>query len=293
MIRLFWGDIMQFNIIRAVASGCLCALAAICSMSYANTVTVSNYPLLLLSNAVTQGQHPAKMLLSAGDVGHHGSLEPSGVKLVHDSKFVVWFGKELEQNLVNTLQHAPNAISLYQFDTFRRLPLREVDGTSKDKTFDPHLWLEPDNAKAIVMALAVIHGYANPQYKAVYLQNAKQFAKRMDEVVSQLPSHQPLKYWAYHDAYQYLERSAKLSFAGALTPDHHLNPKASQLKWLNTHRPNAHMCLVSQGKVSDGIVNKLGGVAVVVKQEDMSDGQEFIQVWQALVEDIYRCGASK
>lgn len=262
---------------------------AVCVVAKADVVAVSNYPLLLLSNAVTKGGQPAQMLLSAGDVGHHGSLAPNKVKLAKDSRFVVWFGQELEQNLVNTLQNAPNAISLYRFNAFHRLPLREVDGTPRPDSLDPHIWLEPANAKAIVRALAVIHGHADPDNKELYQKNAQHFARELDQAVLAV---QPLSmpYWAYHDAYQYLEKSAKLTFFGALTPDHHLSPKASQIKQLSKNRPQANMCLLSSGAVSDGILNKLGNTSAIVLQEDLSEYTEFVQAWIDSVQKIHACG---
>lgn len=255
----------------------------------ADVVSVSNYPLLLLSNAVTKGGEPAQMLLSSGDVGHHGSLSPSKVKLVKDSRFVVWFGQELEQNLVNTLQNAPNAISLYRFNAFHRLPLRNIDGTPRPNTFDPHIWLEPTNAKAITRALAVIHGHADPANKALYQQNAQNFAKELDRAVSAIPQ-KSMPYWAYHDAYHYLEKPANLRFVGALTPDHHLAPKASQIKLLNDNRPQVSMCLVSQQPISQGILNKLGKTSVAVLQEDLSEYDDFVQAWTSSVQKIHACG---
>ena len=58
----------------------------------AATVSVSNYPLFLLSQAVTEGAPSAKQLLQAGEVGHHGSISPGDFKAIQDSTFVVWFG---------------------------------------------------------------------------------------------------------------------------------------------------------------------------------------------------------
>lgn len=260
-------------------------------LANAQVVTVSNYPLLLLSNAVTKDLPSAQMLLSAGDVGHHGSLPPDKVKLIKDSRFVVWFGKELEQNLVNSLQDAPNAISLNRFNAFYRLPLRNVDGTPRQDSFDPHFWLDPSNAKAITRALAVIHGHADPANKSRYEQNAQDFAKALDEAVLHTKS-EPMPYWAYHDAYQYLERSARLRFFGALTPDHHLSPKATQIKALSQHRPNPTMCLVASTPVSDGILNKLGQTSAIVIQEDFSEYEEFISAWVGAVQKIHACGRS-
>lgn len=277
---------------RTVGIMSMC-LAFLINEVQAGVVTVSNYPLALLSNAVTAGTPSAEVLLSAGDVGHHGSLSPSKAKLIQDSDFVVWFGQELEQNLTTSLGDAPNAISLFRFDAFYRLPQRNIDGTPKVDSLDPHLWLDPQNAKAIVRALTVVHGYANPDNKAVFERNRDEFERQMDMAVAALPRHQGTRpYWAYHDAYQYLERSMDLTFAGALTPDHHLAPKASQFRLLNQARPAAQMCLLSQSTVSDGIKNKLGNVRVLIKQEDMSDGTTFIEAWQKMALDINGCVGS-
>lgn len=267
------------------------SLAATLAMmsAQAGTVTVSNYPLALLSHAVTQGKDDAQVLLSAGDVGHHGSLSPSKMQLIGESDFVVWFGENLEQNLVKSLKGAPNSIALLDFNTFHRLPLRNLDGTPKDGQ-DVHLWLDPVNARAIVRALAVIHSAANPQNKEFYQKNADEFVQRMSAAAAEFADVPVQPYWAYHDSFAYLERAAGLQFAGALTPDHHLSPKASQLRVLGEHRPKALMCLMSQAAVSNGITAKLGGVQVSVQQEDMSGGSEdFVQAWQALATDARRC----
>lgn len=283
---------MLYRSLKAVIALPVTAIFSVPAM--AGVVSVSNYPLALLSHEVTQGQHDAEVLLSAGDVGHHGSLSPSKVKLVEDSDYVIWFGESLEQNLVKTLADAPNAISLLQFNAFHRLPLRNIDGSQKPDSEDAHIWLDPENAKAIVRALAVVHGYANPEYKAKYAQNAADFERRMDEAAQSVQVNGMTPYWAYHDAFQYIEQAAGLKFAGALTPDHHLNPKASQFKRLNETRPQPSMCLASQGAVSDGIKNKLGNVSVAVIQEDMSGmGEDFVSAWLAQVDALQKCAGIK
>ncbi|MGM8887213.1 metal ABC transporter solute-binding protein, Zn/Mn family, partial [Psychrobacter sp. 1U2] len=190
----------------------------------AATVSVSNYPLFLLSEAVTEGAPSANRLLQAGEVGHHGSISPSDIKAIQESKFVVWFGEPLENNLASSLNTAPNAISLFSFDAFNRHPLRDVKGQLIANTLDPHIWLDPENAKAITRALAVIHSHANPQHKNLYQANAKKFAQRLDRAVAsaQLNDQKASPYWAYHDAYQYIEKALQLQLAGSLSMDHHL-----------------------------------------------------------------------
>lgn len=143
-------------------------------------------------------------------------------------------------------------------------------------------------------ALSVVHGHANPEHKAKYAQNATDFERRMDKAVQSVQVNGMTPYWAYHDAFQYIEQAAGLKFAGALTPDHHLNPKASQFKRLNQTRPQPFMCLASQGVVSDGIKNKLGNVNVTIIQEDMSGmGEDFISAWVAQVNALQTCAGIK
>ena len=167
-----------------------------------NTVSVSNYPLYLLSEAVTKGTPSAQRILKPGNVGHHGSMSPSDKKMIQDSTFVVWFGPSLENSLSGTLEDAPNDIALLDFDAFKRYPLRDIQTKPISNTEDPHIWLDPNNAKAITRALAAIHTHANPQYKDIYQANVKDFAKRMDAAVRQVQQESPSfrDYWAYHDA---------------------------------------------------------------------------------------------
>ena len=193
---------------------------------------------------------------------------------------------------MKSLRAAPNAISLLDMNAFIRHPLRNLDGTSRADTEDVHLWLDPVNARAIVRALTVIHSHANPENKAIYEANADAFVKNMDAAAAGIKRAKAVPYWAYHDAYQYIEQAAGLKFSGALTPDHHLAPKASQFRVLNSARPQPVMCLVSQGAVSDGVKNKLGEVKTLILQEDMSGGAtDFIGAWTAAVQALQGCAS--
>lgn len=270
------------------------ALGIFTVSAQAATVSVSNYPLFLLSQAVTEGSPPAKQLLQAGEVGHHGSISPGDIKAIQDSKFVVWFGEPLENNLAASLNTAPNAIALFEFDAFNRHPLRDVQGKPIAGTLDPHIWLDPENAKAMTRALAVIHSHANPQYKALYHANAQKFAQRMDRGVASFVKQakgkqQTQPYWAYHDAYQYIESSTNLKLVGSLSTDHHLAPRASQIRWLNEKRPAKQMCLVSPSQPAKGLLAKLQSVKTTVQPEDMSNSKDFVSGWQTMAQQIYQC----
>ena len=292
MISFFKSFIrLPMSLQRLLATGVI-IFGSLMMSAQAATVSVSNYPLFLLSQAVTEGAPSAKQLLQAGEVGHHGSISPGDIKAIQDSKFVVWFGEPLENNLASTLNSAPNAIALFKFDAFKRHPLRDIKGKPLAGTLDPHIWLDPENAKAITRALAVIHSHANPQYKALYHANAQKFAQRMNRAVAAAKANhaqKPLPYWAYHDAYQYMEDSAKLQLIGSLSTDHHLAPKASQLRWLHEQRPAKQMCLVSPSSPAKGLLAKLQPVKSTVQAEDMSNSKDFISGWQTMAQQIRQC----
>lgn len=278
--------LLQRLLMTGVAVFGLSALSA-----QAATVSVSNHPMSLLSQAVTDGTPAAKQILQAGDVGHHGSISPSDKKAIQDSKYVVWFGDTLENSLTGSLKTAPNAIALFDFDAFNRQPLRDITGAPIAGTLDPHIWLDPENAKAITRALAVIHSHANPEYQDTYQANVKKFAQRMDTAVAQVQqtTQKDRPYWAYHDAYQYIENAAQIKLAGSLSPDHHLSPKASQLRWLNENRPAKQMCLVNQSTAAKGLLAKLQPVSTTVQIEDMSDSQDFVEGWARMAQQINNC----
>ena len=292
MISFFKSFIrLPMSLQRLLATGVI-IFGSLMMSAQAATVSVSNYPLFLLSQAVTEGAPSAKQLLQAGEVGHHGSISPGDIKAIQDSKFVVWFGEPLENKLASTLNSAPNAIALFKFDAFKRHPLRDIKGNPLAGTLDPHIWLDPDNAKAITRALAVIHSHANPQYKALYHANAQKFAQRMNRAVAAANANhaqKPLPYWAYHDAYQYMEDSAKLQLIGSLSTDHHLAPKASQLRWLHEQRPAKQMCLVSPSSPAKGLLAKLQPVKSTVQAEDMSNSKDFVSGWQTMTQQIRQC----
>ena len=268
------------------------ALGVLTLNAQAATVSVSNYPMFLLSEAVTEGTPSANRILQPGDVGHHGSVSPSDMKAIKDSKFVVWFGPSLENSLTGSLKTAPNAIAMFDFKAFNRYPLRDVKGAPIAGTLDPHIWLDPENAKAITRALAVIHSHANPEYTSTYQANVKKFAARMDKEVAAIQQQTVQKnrpYWAYHDAYQYIEKATNITLAGSLSPDHHISPKASQLRWLNENRPSTRMCMVNQSVASKGLLAKLQPLDTTVQVEDMSASKDFVDGWRMMAQQISQC----
>ncbi|PIE47352.1 MAG: zinc ABC transporter substrate-binding protein [Gammaproteobacteria bacterium] len=259
---------------------------------YTVNFAVSNHPLFLLSEAVTKGTNTTvKKLLNTGDIGHHGSLSPSDIKMVNDSKYVVWFGKNLESNLSATLVNGSNTVTILNEATINMLQRRDEKMQLIANSTDPHIWLDPQNAKIIVNKLAKLHSEVNPKYEEQYQANAKKFAKDLDELVAKqkakVGGHN--KYWSSHDAFQYFEKSLGIELVGTLTTDHEVPVKASQILWLKNNRPYKVMCLITQNKAKVGVINKLAPITNTVLREDMSGNTSFIDAWKNESQKMIDC----
>ena len=77
--------------------------------------------------------------------------------------------------------------------------------------FDPHIWLDPLNAKKILKEMAK-HLIENDQAnESIYKENLKKANKDLDKLVKQVKSelNKDFKSIVFHDAYQYFEKSLK------------------------------------------------------------------------------------
>ncbi len=262
----------------------------VCTSALAGTLVATTHPLYLIAVAVTQGIEQPVALLPPASSGHEVNLRPSDRLLLKQSDFVVWFGRDYEASLKDLLEHQRNAIALFDLKAFRRLPLRDVQGRPVRGSFDPHIWLDPHNAVGIAYAIATVRAKQYPAKSRLYLQNAQKFADRLLTVAHAEQQSAARSYWAYHDAYQYLEQAFHLKFAGALTADAELPPSAGQLIWLSQHRPTPQaVCLFAERPPATALIQKLSPVMAYPIDEVMAGASDFVNGWQAIAEQFKKC----
>lgn len=259
-------------------------------------MVVSTHPLYLIAQAVTQGIETPVLLLPPNQSGHDVQLHPADRQRLKQANFVLWFGAQYEAPLAAVLKDQPNAIALFDLKAFKRLPLRDVQGQPFANSLDPHLWLEPANAVGIAYAIAAVRARQFPQYASRYQHNAQAFGQRLMAQANRYHSALARPYWAYHDAYHYLERSLNLTFKGSLTVEHDLPPTIRQLAWLQQQRPQQKngtikkpMCLLAEGHADPATLKRLQPIQVQTIDEIMSGQQDFVVGWQALAQDIVAC----
>ena len=97
--------------------------------------------------------------------------------------------------------------------------------------YDPHIWLDPMNAKLILSEMAE-HLIENDQKnEAKYKANLKKAHKDLDKLTKKVKSelNKDFKSIVFHDAYQYFEKRFDVNVLGAFTVNTDVMPGAEQL----------------------------------------------------------------
>lgn len=273
---------------KRIIAFCFSALLANFAWAQAPLV-VSTHPIYLIAKSITQGVEEPVLLLG-NQSGHDVQLTPDNRKTIMDASLVIWLGKEHEAPLERVLANNAKAISILNSGIIQALPLRSTRGVALKDTMDTHVWLDPNNAVRIGFFIAALRSQQHPENKTAYWNNAKKFANEMLLVSQKYIGVGTVRpYWAYHDAYQYLERSLNLKFAGAMTDDPHVAPTVTQIKYMNDTRPYKKMCLLAEASTSPSQYRKLGEITFQSVDESLAKQQDFVVAWRTLAQETQAC----
>lgn len=99
---------------------------------------------------------------------------------------------------------------------------------------DMHIWLDPENAMAMVAHIVAVLSEADPGNAGTYEQNGANMTARLDALAGDLrDTLAPVKdepFFVFHDAYQYFEAGFGLNAAGAITVSPDIQPGAQHLR---------------------------------------------------------------
>jgi len=102
--------------------------------------------------------------------------------------------------------------------------------------FDPHVWLDPVNAKALVHEIEEVLAEADPANAAKYEANAKAVSVKLDGLVAEVSAQlEPVKgkgFIVFHDAYQNFENRFGMSAVGSITVSPEVLPGAERISEL-------------------------------------------------------------
>ena len=220
------------------------------------SVVASIKPIHSLVAAVMGGIGTPHLLLEAPSSAHHFTLKPSQARSLQAADIVFWVGPTMEQPLTKALATlAPQAqtlpliesagLVLINFD--KVTPAHEKHDHEKhdkhdehakhdDHLINPHIWLDPQNAKIMLGVIAARLAKADPENASTYAANADSMAARLatleTDITSQLASYSAAKFLVLHDAHVYFERRFGLRNYGAITTEPDVMPTASRVKAL-------------------------------------------------------------
>ena len=104
--------------------------------------------------------------------------------------------------------------------------------------FDPHVWLDPVNAKALVHEIEEALVKADAANAEKYEANAEAVMKKLDELVSEVSADlAPVKgkgFIVFHDAYQNFENRFGLQAVGSITVSPEVMPGAERISKLQS-----------------------------------------------------------
>jgi len=139
---------------------------------------------------------------------------------------------------------------------------------------DPHLWLSPENARAMLAAIAARLGALDPTHSERYAANAARAAedlKRLEaDIRDRLAPYGDAGFVVFHDAYQYFERSFGLTTSGVISLNPHTPPSAARVARIrNAIQQGSIDCLFSEPQFPQRVVKRLAdGLNVRVAQLD-------------------------
>jgi len=135
--------------------------------------------------------------------------------------------------------------------------------------YDPHIWLDPSNAKIILKEMAEHLIEKDQKNASVYKSNLKKALKDLDKLTKTVKSdlNKDFKSIVFHDAYQYFEKRFDVNVLGAFTVNTDVMPGAEQLAEIREIIEHDKVsCVFSEPQFNPDIIN------AVAKDMNISTG---------------------
>ena len=250
-------------------------------------VVTSIKPIHSLASLLMDGIGTPKLIVDGSNSPHNFTLKPSHAKMLQNADLVFWVSEDIETCLekpLDTVAKNAKKIELMEISQIKKLKFREkniFEGHHDDHghkkhddhghkkhddhghahgEHDPHIWLDPLNAKVILTVMAKNMKMMDKKNSAKYDANLKKANAKIDGLVSEINKviNKNAKYVVFHDAYQYFEKRFGLKTLGALTVNTDVLPGAEQLKDIRKviKKENAK-CIFSEPQFNPKIIKAI------------------------------------
>lgn len=223
-------------------------------------VLTSIRPLALIAEAVVGDQGRVSHLLPASASPHDYPLKVSDMRRLEQADLVLWVGENLETFLRRPLRNLPDARRM----TLIELPTlhwpepgeeHESDGHHSDEhhhghgSRDPHLWLNPENGRAIATTLAERLAELEPAHAEGYRARARALADSLEALDQRLKARlepvQARPFAVYHEGYSHFVSHYHLNQVASVTLSPERRPGARHLYELRQQLQDA-VCLFTE-----------------------------------------------
>jgi zinc transport system substrate-binding protein len=249
------------------------SLSLIAPVNYASApqVVVTIKPIHALVSGVMDGVGTPYLLLSGGESPHSYSLRPSQVRQLRKAGVVIWVGPTIETfltKMITTLSKKTYILRLIDLHGLSLLKVRKGkdweshhydEHPDNELQIDPHIWLDPENAKIIVQAIAQTLTKIDPNNSVHYQANASHLLDKLDKLdlslKQQLASVKTVPFLVFHDAYQYFEHRYQLTVAGAINLSPENRPSVRRLYKLRVRLKKQQIrCVFSEPQFESALV---------------------------------------
>ena len=229
------------------------------------SVAVTVKPVHSLVAGIMKGAGEPSLIMSTGASPHHYSLRPSERRALARASLIFWVGPELETfmpRMLDSIDPTSTNVALIEAKGLLRLPARTVHHhAAAHSQIDPHIWLSPQNAHAMVDAIADELSRLDATHAHIYADNSKRLHQRIRESDGQIRRQLAGKtsaFLSYHDAYQYFEQAYGLNNAGFVSSGDEISPSAKYVHELRDKiRKQQLHCLFYEAPSRPALVDTL------------------------------------
>jgi len=258
-------------------------------------VVTSIKPIHSLASYVMDGVGKPDVIVDGYNSPHGFSLKPSHAKMIEKADLIIWVGEDLEAFLekpLNTIAKKAVNIEIMNLSGVKKLKFREKNifeghddhghghkekkhddhGHKKAKhddhgheghahgEHDPHVWLDPMNAKVIIKEIEKQLVKLDPDNSSKYKANSKKAQSELDNLTKNIKGDLKgnLRFVVFHDAYQYFENRFGIKVLGALTVNPDVLPGAEQLSEIREVIEHEKVnCLFSEPQFNPAIIKSI------------------------------------
>ena len=254
------------------------------------SVVTSIKPLHSLTSYIMEGVGEPELIIDGVASPHNFQIKPSHAKMLQNADLVIWIGEDLESFLPTALKSIPKDAIVFELldqSGLKKLKFREKnifeghDDHGHDEhakkeddhddhghddhghghgSFDPHIWLDPANAKVIVKKITNQLSKIDKDNASTYKANSKKVIKDLDGLIKEVKNeiNKDASFVVFHDAYQYFEKRFGLSVIGALTVNPDVMPGAEQLSEIReVIEHEKAKCIFSEPQFNPNIINSI------------------------------------